>query len=61
MSADPTVVVPALLAAAGLSPSPQEQAQIIAEYPGLQREIAALHAVSEARYEQPALVFQSRP
>jgi hypothetical protein len=59
MSADPTVVVPALLAAAGLSPSAEEVRAMIAEFPGRAAEIEALHAVADARYEEPDLVFRA--
>lgn len=57
MEAAPTTIVPALLAAAGLTPSAEEVALMIAEYPGRAAKLDALHAVPEARYEEPALVF----
>lgn len=61
MSADPSVVVPALLAAAGLQPGPEEVAVMVAEYPGRAQAIERLHAVAAARYEEPALVFRALP
>jgi hypothetical protein len=59
MSADPTVVVPALLAAAGLTPSPEEVRVMIADFSGRAAEIEALYAVPDARYEEPDLVFRA--
>jgi hypothetical protein len=59
VSPDPTTVVPALLAAAGLEPSAEEVRIMIAEFPGRAAEIEALHAVADARYEEPALVFRA--
>ena len=52
-------VVATLLAAAGLTPSPEEVAQLAADYPGWAAELAALHALDEARYEEPALVLRA--
>ncbi|WP_236796116.1 hypothetical protein [Amycolatopsis sp. GM8] len=59
MEADPTIVVPALLAAAGLTPRPDELAVMIADFPARAEEIAKLYAVPEARYEEPALIFHA--
>ncbi|HXV93807.1 MAG TPA: hypothetical protein VD813_10945 [Pseudonocardia sp.] len=59
MEPDPAVIVPALLSAAGLTPSPEEVAFMIAEYPGRAVKIDALHAVPEARYEEPDLIFSA--
>lgn len=59
MPADPTVVIPALLAAAGLSPSEEEVATMIAQYPGRAAEIDLLFGVADARYEEPGLVFSA--
>jgi hypothetical protein len=59
MEADPAVIVPALLAAAGLTPSAEEVALMIADHPGRAVKLDALYAVPEARYEEPALVFGS--
>ncbi|AEA26789.1 hypothetical protein ACFQ34_02410 [Pseudonocardia benzenivorans] len=61
MSADPTVVVPALLTAAGLAPSAEEVAVMIAEYPARAQAIEALWAVEAARYEEPCVVFRAEP
>ena len=59
--ADPSVVVPAMLAAAGLSPSADEMAAFIKDYAFTKMSVAALYAVPEARYEVPALVFDPVP
>lgn len=60
MEADPTVVVPALLAAAGLTPLTEEVAVMVAEYPGRATQIEKLYAVAEARYEEPDLIFRAQ-
>jgi hypothetical protein len=59
MDADPAVLVPALLQAAGLTPSKEEVATMIADYPGRAAAIESLYAVREARYEEPDLVFRA--
>lgn len=59
MSADPQTVVPALLAAAGLSPSAEEVATLVDGYPALLARIDALFAVPGVRYEEPALVYSA--
>ncbi|MEV4600572.1 hypothetical protein AB0K15_24610 [Amycolatopsis sp. NPDC049253] len=59
MTPDPTTVVPALLAAAGLTPSAEEIALMIAGYPALSESIEKLYAVPEARYEEPGLIFRA--
>jgi hypothetical protein len=48
-----------LLAAADLSPSEAETAQLAAGYPLLRVGIDALYQVSEARYADPALRFRA--
>jgi hypothetical protein len=59
MDADPAVLVPALLQAAGLTPSQEEVATMIADFPGRATAIESLYAVREARYEEPDLVFRA--
>ncbi|WP_019930775.1 hypothetical protein [Nocardia sp. BMG111209] len=59
MSADPAVVVPAMLAAAGVTPLGEEIALMIAEFPARADAIEKLYAVTEARYEEPCLVFHA--
>lgn len=61
MRTDATVLVPALLAAAGITPSKEEVAVLIAEYPGRAEAIERLYAVGQARYEEPGLVFRAQP
>jgi hypothetical protein len=61
VDADPALLVPALLAAAGISPSAEEVAVLIAEFPERATAIDALYAVPEARYEEPGLVFRAVP
>jgi hypothetical protein len=58
MEADPTVIVPALLAAAGLSPLKEEVAVMIADYPDRAKQLDRLYALPEARYEEPDLTFR---
>jgi hypothetical protein len=59
MDADPAVLVPALLQTAGISPSEEEVAVMIAEFPSRAAAIESLYAVAEARYEEPDLVFRA--
>ncbi|MBO2457545.1 hypothetical protein [Actinomadura violacea] len=61
MNTEAATVVAALLAAAGLSPTPEEAARLAAAYPGWQAELAALYDMPDARYETPALVFRPEP
>lgn len=56
---DPTVIVPALLAAAGLSPLKEEVAVMIADFPARAAEIEKLYAVPGARYEEPSVLFRA--
>ena len=49
----------AMLAAAGLSPSAEEVAQLTAGYPALRAMADALYQVPEARYTDPALRFRA--
>jgi hypothetical protein len=59
MEADPKVIVPALLAAAGLTPLEEEVVVMIAQYPGRAAAIEKLYAVPQARYEEPGVVFRA--
>jgi hypothetical protein len=61
VDADPALLVPALLTAAGISPSAEEVAFMIAEFAARAAAIEALYAVPEARYEEPGLVFRAVP
>ncbi|HTF50413.1 MAG TPA: hypothetical protein VK735_23490 [Pseudonocardia sp.] len=49
--------VRALIAGAGLNPSDDELAELIRVYPQFRAALDRLHAVPDARYESPALVF----
>lgn len=48
-----------MLAAAGLSPAPEEAAMICSCYPALRAGIEAMYDVSAARYADPALRFRA--
>lgn len=56
---DAALVVPQLLATAGIQPSPEEVAKLVASYPAMKCALAELHAVPEARYEEPAVIFSA--
>ena len=58
---DTAATVRALVAAAGLAPSDEEMAALIAAYPDLRARMDAMHALVEARYESPSLVFDPNP
>jgi len=58
---DTEATVRALVAAAGLSPSEAEMAALIAGYPELRSRMDTMHALTEARYESPSLVFDPEP
>jgi hypothetical protein len=49
--------VRAMLAASGLSPSPDEVATISTGYPAFRAAVDALYEVAAARYADPALRF----
>jgi hypothetical protein len=53
--------VETLLAAAGLAPSPDELAILVAQYPGQRASMELLHSLPELRYESPGLVFTATP
>lgn len=57
MSSDPMTLVRQSLLAAGIAPSEEEVADLVAATPGRQEAIEKLYAVTEARYEEPCLVF----
>ena len=58
---DTEATVRALVAAAGIEPSEDELATLIAGYPELRSRMDAMHALTEARYESPSLVFDPDP
>lgn len=59
MSIDHAATVRILLAAAGVTPSPEEVERLIAARPGTVAALEALHAVEEARYEEPSVVHHA--
>ncbi len=54
---DPDSIVRMLLDVAGLAPSEEEIAALVASYPEQRERVDALYAVEAARYESPALVY----
>jgi hypothetical protein len=59
--ADVESTVRTLLAVAGLTPSEPEIAVLVEAYPSLRAGVEKLHAVAEARYGSPALIFDPTP
>jgi hypothetical protein len=59
MSNDPTMLVNQALLAAGIVPSEEEVAALVAATPARQEAVEKLYAVAEARYEEPCLVFNA--
>jgi hypothetical protein len=57
--ADPTHLVPQHLAAASIVPSAEEVETLVAGYPTMKAALDRLHAVPEARYEEPAVIFSA--
>jgi hypothetical protein len=55
------VTVRMLMAAAGLAPSEEEMAALVASYPAHKAGIESLYAIPETRYESPALIFTATP
>ncbi len=58
---DAESTVRTLLAAAGLSPSEEEIAQMVAAYPDHKAGIESLYAIPAVRYESPGLIFSPTP
>lgn len=64
---DPAVSTPdaaqvdAMLAASGLTMSPDERERMLEMYALYRPAVESLYALPEARYEAPALVFQAEP
>lgn len=60
---DPAVItaVESLLTAAGLAPSADELAVLVAQYPSHRTGVELLHSLPELRYESPALTFTATP
>jgi hypothetical protein len=53
--------VRAMLAAAGIPATEEEIITFVEDYPRLRGMVAMLHAVPEARYEAPGLLFDPTP
>lgn len=60
-SSDDLDTVTGLVELAGLSASEHELELIASSYLALRRQIASLWAMTEARYAEPALIFQAEP
>lgn len=61
MSEDVELTVRTLVAAAGLSPSEEEMATLVAAYPAHKAGIESLYTIPEVRYAAPALIFSATP
>jgi hypothetical protein len=61
MSEDTDLTVRNLMATAGLSPSEDEMATLIAAYPEFKAGIESMYAVAETRYASPGLIFTATP
>jgi hypothetical protein len=55
------VTVRAMLAAAGIPATEEEIITFVEDYPRLRGMVEMLHAVPEARYEAPGLLFDPSP
>jgi hypothetical protein len=53
--------VRALLQMAGVSPSEDEVAALVAGYDGTRAMVSALYTMPGVRYEEPAVIFDARP
>ena len=58
---DIAATVDGLLAAAGFRPTPEERARLIGIYPPHRRNIDAMYAIDEVRYEAPGTIFVAEP
>jgi hypothetical protein len=60
---DPAVqaLIRTLLSAHGLDPTEDEVAVLVGQYASRRQGIELLHAMPQARYESPALVFIANP
>jgi hypothetical protein len=61
MPEDPETTVRTLLDAAGLRPSQEELATLVAAYPEYKAGIESLYAIPETRYAAPGLIFSATP
>jgi hypothetical protein len=58
---DIATTVDGLLAAAGIRPTPEERARLMATYPSHRQAIDSLYAIDEVRYEAPGTIFDAAP
>jgi hypothetical protein len=61
MPEDTELTVRNLMATAGLSPSEDEMATLVAAYPEFKAGIESMYAVPETRYASPGLIFTATP
>ena len=61
MSQTETMVIDAMLEAAGLDPSAEERVAMAEMYHVFKPGVDALYALPECKYEVPALVFDANP
>jgi hypothetical protein len=58
---DTDATVDGLLAAAGIRPTPEERARLLATYPSHRLAIDSMYAIDEVRYESPGTIFDAAP
>jgi hypothetical protein len=58
---DIAATVDGLLAAAGIRPTPDERARLLAIYPSHRHGVDSLYAIDEVRYESPGTIFDAAP
>jgi hypothetical protein len=58
---DHETTVQALLQQAGVTPSDDEVAAMVAGYPTTRAMVESLHTMLGVRYEEPAVIFDARP
>jgi hypothetical protein len=58
---DDETTVRALLQQAGVTPSEEEVAAMVAAYPTTRAMVESLHTLPGVRYEEPAVIFDAQP
>jgi len=58
---DDDTTVRALLQMAGVSPSEEEVAAMVAGFPATRAMIDSLYSMPGVRYEEPAVIFHAKP
>jgi hypothetical protein len=61
VTVDADAAVRAFLDAAGVSPSAEELAALVAAYPSLRATADALHALAGTLDDEPAVIFRAEP